>query len=72
MSEGRARRRGAHHLVEVVVIIAGVLLALTADSVWQRWQDEQRELQYLQDLGSELASADSVLSVIIAYDSARA
>lgn len=72
MSRGEQGSRAGRHLAELAVIIVGVLLALTADSLWERRQERARELRYLHDLDAELQVADSVLTLVISYDSTRA
>lgn len=62
-------KRPSRYLTELGIIVAGILLALAADSLWNSRQDGQRERQYLASLANELQTADSVLGLIVTQDS---
>ena len=59
-----SRRRFGSLAVELTVVVLGVLIALGADSWWQRHEDTARELSYLRairaDMMETLSSIDDV------------
>jgi hypothetical protein len=56
-------------LSEFVVIVAGVLAALGANSVWGRWQDRKTEQVYVQQLRSDINENVKRLESAIALES---
>src|SRR5262245_6959792 len=62
--ESRARR----WFSEFIVIVAGVIAALGADSLWDAWQDRQSEQVYLQQLRSDIGENVRRLEAAIALE----
>jgi hypothetical protein len=54
---------------EFVVIVAGVIAALGANSLWGRWQDGRTEQVYLQQLRSDIGENEKRLEAAIALES---
>src|SRR5262245_15401708 len=51
----RAHESRIHRwLGDFMVIVAGVIAALGADSLWDHWQDREAEQVYLQQLRSDI------------------
>ncbi len=67
------RGQGVIKLVgNLVVIVAGVLIALSAEAWWQDREERDRELSYLLALQADMAEAGPVLARSIQADSANA
>ncbi len=67
------RGQGVIKLVgNLVVIVAGVLIALSAEAWWQDREEKDRELSYLLALQADMAEAGPVLARSIQADSANA
>lgn len=58
MTEPETNRRLRRLLGEFVLIVAGVTVALSADSLWDYWQDRVSEREYLEQLLSDLAESE--------------
>lgn len=56
-------------LGELVVIVAGVLIALALDSWWESHQDRERESAYLSQLLKDLRETEARLQTVIDGDS---
>jgi len=59
LSRGRVRIRAG--IQELVVVIAGVLIALGVDSWWQSWQDRGRIESYVEGVRAETQDAIAAL-----------
>jgi hypothetical protein len=55
-------------LREFMTIVAGVMVALACDSLWDQWQDRQAEAAYLQQLHSDLSENAKRISAAIALE----
>ena len=52
---------------EIVIVVAGVLIALGANAAWQRHQDADLEAAVLRSVGSELDTNRAALAGLLAY-----
>lgn len=69
MSDGGGRGAGVRVLRDLIVIIAGVLVALTADTWWKGLEESAQEVDYLRSLESDLSSTVPQLRTAIERDS---
>lgn len=65
MTETKPRRQVAKLLTEFVVIVAGVLVALTAESWWSDRQDQERVEGYLEQLLTDLDATEEHLRGLV-------
>jgi hypothetical protein len=67
LQSGPGPRRFAWLLSEFVVVVMGVLVAITIDGWWSDRQDRERETVYLQQLANDLARSEVELAEVSIY-----
>lgn len=62
----------ARYVAELAVIVAGVLIALSADAWWQDREDRSREIGYLLAIEADMAEARAIIDTTFTQDSTLA